>query len=406
MAERQDNHVPWARRMASRNVLLGGAAVVVLATVAWLVLRGSDVDVEVAAAVRDTLSVTIPAEGRTRARDQYTVAAPISGRITRLEIHAGDRVQEGQLLAQLYPAPEDPRVIATIRAEVSAAEARYVEAEARLREAGVQAEQARREAERRRPLLELGAITRENLEQAELASQVADERQESALATVRAAEAALAAARARLLGTGPSQGEVTPVDVRAPVAGRVERVPDESERVLPAGAPIVVLAGVGGLEVVMDILSEDAVRVHQGDPVELTGWGGEGKLHAVVRTVTLAGYTKVSALGVEEQRVDVIADLQDVPPTLGTGYRVSGEIVVWRGEDVLSVPTSAVFRVGERWQVFVVEGGRARRREVGIGQRNEGAAEITDGLNEGDRVILFPPEEVEDGVAVRDRGST
>jgi len=385
---------------ATQKSLLGAGSLIVVAAVALLVWGGSGIDVDVATVVRDTLSVTIPAEGTTRARDQYTVAAPIAARLARLDLRAGDRVEEGQLLTRLYPAPEDPRVIATARAEVSAAEARYVEAEARLREAEVQAEQARREAERRRPLLELGAITRESLEQAELSARVAGERRESAVATVQAAEAALAAARARLLGSEPSDDEVRPVDVRAPVAGRVERVPDESERVVPAGEPIVVLAGVGGLEVVMDVLSEDAVRVHQGDRVVLTGWGGEGRLHASVRTVTLVGYTKVSALGVEEQRVDVIADLADPPPSLGTGYRVSGEIVVWRGEDVLSIPTSALFRVGEEWQVFVVEGGRALRRGVVVGQRNEGAAQIVEGLTEGERVILFPPEEIDDGVDV------
>jgi len=378
--------------------ITAGGLVVVL--IAYAIFGGAGVEVDIAVASRDTLSVTIPAEGTTRARDRYTVAAPITGRLARLDVRAGDQVEAGQLLTRLYPAPEDPRVVATARAEVGAAEARYNEAEARLREAEIQAEQARREAERRRPLLELGAITRENLEQAELAAQVADERRESAAATLRAAEAALAAVRARLLGSESSDRDVRPVDVRAPVAGRVERVPDESERVVAAGTPIVELAGVGGLEVVIDILSEDAVRVHPGDALILTGWGGEGRLHAVVRTVTLVGYTKISALGVEEQRVDVIADLENAPPTLGTGYRVSGEIVVWRGE-ALVVPTSALFRVGDSWQVFVVDSRRARRRDVSIGQRNESAVEIVGGLEEGERVILFPPEAVDDGVEVR-----
>jgi HlyD family secretion protein len=384
--------------------LLGAVAVVVLGLIAVLLWGGQGVEVDVAEASRDTLSVTIPAEGTTRARDRYTVAAPISGRLTRVELRAGDEVEEGQVIARLYPAPEDPRAVATARAEVDAADARYVDAEARLREAEIQAEQARREAERRRPLLELGAITRESLEQVELAARVAEERQESALATLRAAEAARVGARARLLGAEPSDTDVRPVDVHAPVAGRVERIPDESERVVLAGEPIVALAGVAGLEVVMDILSEDAVRVRHGDEVVLTGWGGEGTLRGVVRTVTLVGYTKVSALGVEEQRVDVIADLGAAPPTLGTGYRVSGEIVVWRGDDVLSVPTSALFRSGDTWQVFVVEDRRAHRREVVIGRRNETMAEIVEGLEEGNLVILFPPEAVDDGVAVVPQG--
>ncbi|MDH3205550.1 MAG: efflux RND transporter periplasmic adaptor subunit [Gemmatimonadota bacterium] len=386
--------------MTKKRVLIAAAAVAVVAVV-WIVSGGGGVEVSVAEAVRDTLSVTIPAEGRTRARDQFTVAAPVSGRLTRLSLEAGDLVEQGQVLGRLFPAPEDSRVVATVRAEVDAAEARYREAVNRLREAELQALQAEREAERRRPLLELGAITREQLEQAELATVVASERQDSAEAGVAAASAALEAARARLMGSGTADTDGRPIDIVAPVAGRVERVPDESERVVLAGSPIVVLAEVGGLEIVLDILSEDAVRVRSGNEVLLTGWGGEGTLVAVVRTVTLVGYTKISALGVEEQRVDVIADLHNPPPVLGTGYRVSGEIVTMRAEDVVTIPTSALFRSGEAWQVFAVAGGRAEVRAVQIGRRNEDRAEILEGVQPGDSVILFPPETVEDGVAVQ-----
>ena len=386
--------------MIKRPVLIAAAVVAVVAAV-WIVGGRGGVEVSVASAVRDTLSVTIPAEGSTRARDQFTVAAPVSGRLTRLSLEAGDLVEQGQVLGRLFPAPEDSRVVATVRAEVDAADARYREAVNRLREAELQALQAEREAERRRPLLELGAITREQLEQAELAAVVASERHDSAEAGVAAASAALEAARARLMGSGTADTDGRPIDIVAPVAGRVERVPDESERVVLAGSPIVVLAEVRGLEIVLDILSEDAVRVRSGNEVRLTGWGGEGTLVAVVRTVTLVGYTKISALGVEEQRVDVIADLQDPPAVLGTGYRVSGEIVTARAEDVVTIPTSALFRSGEAWQVFAVAGGRAEVRAVEIGRRNEDRAEILAGVEPGDAVILFPPETVEDGVAVQ-----
>lgn len=385
--------------MTKRILIAAGALLAVV--VLLLVFRGGRVEVTVATAARDTLSVSIPADGRTRALDRFTVAAPISGRLTRLDLKAGDTVERGQLIGRLYPAPQDPRVVATVRAEVNAAEAQHRESEARLREAQLQAEQADREAERRRPLLEVGAITEESLEQAELQATLAHQRLQSAEASVAAARASLEAARARLLGAQSADEDVQPVDVTAPVSGRVESVPDESERVLAAGSPIVVLADSGAIEVVLDILSEDAVRVHAGDDVVLSGWGGEGNLHATVRTVTLVGYTKVSALGVEEQRVDVLADLPDPPPTLGTGYRVSGDIVVWRGDDVLTVPTSAVFRVGDSWELFAVQDGRAQRRDVDIGQRNEDAVQILEGVDEGEQVILFPPETIDDGVAVR-----
>jgi len=378
-----------------------GVAVVALVAIGLLVRGGGGEPVNVATARRDTLSVTIPAEGRTRARDRFTVAAPISGRLTRLDVESGDIVEEGQVLGRLYPAPQDPRVIAGLRADVDAAEARWREAETQLREAETQALQADREAERRRPLLELGAITAEQMEQAELAATVAHQRKDSAEAAVAAVRAALEAARSRLLGAASADQDVDPVDVIAPVHGRVEQVPEQSERVVLAGSPIVSLSEVGGLEVVLDILSEDAVRVRPGNPVVLTGWGGEGDLVAVVRSVTLVGYTKVSALGVEEQRVDVIADLDDPPAFLGTGYRVSGDIVTWRGEDILTIPASALFRVGDAWEAFVVSDGRAERREVTVGQRNEDRVEVTDGVAEGEEVILFPSEAIDDGVAVR-----
>ena len=387
-------------KLLNKRVLIPAAIVLVL-VVAVLMSRGGAVEVTVREAGRDTLSVTIPAEGMTRARDQFTVAAPISGRLTRLNLKEGDTVTEGQLLGRLFPAPQDPRVIATARAEVSAAEARYVEADSYLREAELLALQAEREVDRRRPLAEMGAITRERMEQAELAAVVANQRRESAEAGLASADAALEAARARLLGAETADEDVDPVQIVAPVSGRVLSVPDESERVVLAGSPLLVLADIGGLEVVLDILSEDAVRVESGNEVVITGWGGEGFLRGQVRTVTLVGYTKISALGVEEQRVDVIGDLQDFPASLGTGYRVSGEIVVWQGTDVLTVPTAALFRTGDSWQVFVAEGGRAERREVVIGHRNESAAEIVDGISAGELVILFPPEGVDDGTAVR-----
>lgn len=384
----------------SKRILSAGAAVLALGAI-YLIVRGNGVDVTVAAASRDTLSVTIPAEGRTRARERFAVTAPVTGRLTRLDLEEGDTVEAGRLIARLYPTPQDARVVATIRAEVDAAEARYRQAEAYLREAELQARQARREVDRRRPLAEMGAITPERMEQAELAAVVAEERRQAAEAEVASARATLESARARLLGAESGGDDTSPVEVRSPVSGRVLEVPDESARIVSAGSPLVTLAGSGGLEVVLDILSEDAVRVHAGDEIVITGWGGEGELRGKIRTVTLVGYTKVSALGVEEQRVDVIGDLHAAPPTLGTGYRVSGEIVVWRGENVLSIPTSALFRVGGSWRVFVEEDGRARSREVVVGQRNEGAAEILEGLSEGERVILFPPERVEDGASVR-----
>lgn len=384
--------------MSKRIVIPAVLAVVVVAVL--LVVRGDGVEVTVAEAHRDTLSVTIPAEGQTRARERYTVTAPVSGRLTRLDLEEGDTVQEGQLLARLYPAPQDPRVVATYRAELDAARARHRRAQSLLREAELQAEQAEREVERRRPLAEMGAITRERMEQAELAATVARQRLEAAEAELASARAAVSSAEARLMGAESADDSSDPLEVRAPVSGRVTSVPDESARVVTAGAPLLTLADIGGLEIVLDILSEDAVQVGPGNALVLTGWGGEKPLHGRVRTVTRVGYTEISALGVEEQRVNVIGDLDERPASLGTGYRVSGEIVVWHGEDVLTVPTSALFRDGGSWRLFIDDDGTARLREVTVGHRNDQAAEIVSGIEEGERIIVFPPEAVEDGVAV------
>lgn len=375
--------------------------VVALAVVVLLMVRGSPTEVSVATAATDTLSVTIPVEGTTRARDLYAVTAPVTGRVSRLELEEGDTVAAGDLIARIFPTEQDPRTLATLRAEVQAARGGVAEAESRLREAELQESQAEREVERRRPLAEMGAISAEAMEQVELAAVAATERLESVRAALASARAALEGAQARLLGAESGQAGAPALPVVAPVAGRVLRITAQSERVVAAGEPLLELANAGGLEVVLDVLSEDAVRIEAGQPLRINGWGGDRTLSGTIRNVTRAGYTEVSALGVEEQRVDVYADLHDIPPSLGTGYRVSGEVVVWKGADVLTVPTAALFRSGSGWQLYAVEKGRARLRTVELGQRNEDAAEITRGVSEGDRVILYPSDVIEDGSRVR-----
>jgi HlyD family secretion protein len=184
------------------------------------------------------------------------------------------------------------------------------------------------------------------------------------------------------------------------VSGRVLRVYEESERVVLAGTPLFDIADVGGLEVVVDLLTEQAVQVEPGAALHVTGWGGDETLSGRVRYVEPAAFTEVSALGVEEQRVDVVGDLDAPPQGLGDGFRLDVAIVVWQGTDVLSVPTSALFQRAARWQVFVIEDGRARSRQVEIGRRATALAEVTAGLVEGDRVILYPSDLVDDGVRV------
>lgn len=389
-------------KLGSRRVII--PTLLVIAAGFYLLTRGGGVPVETSAVARDTLSVTVGVEGRTRAVELFTVTAPVSGRLTRIDLDEGAQVDEGALIARILPAREDPRTALGLQAEVDAARAARVEAESGVEQARARAEQTRREAERR-AALDAGTLSAEAVEQAQVNARLAARALESAEAARDASAARLAAARARLLGTSGEGTEVPAIEVTAPVGGRVLRVPDASERVVAAGAPLVELADVRGLEVVFDVLSEDAVRVEPGQPIRITEWGGEPALTGRVRTVTLSGYTKVSALGVEEQRVDVIGDLDHVPAELGSGYRVAGDIVVWRGEDVLTVPTSGVFRWEDGWAVYVVERGRAVLTEVALGRRNPDRAVVLEGLAEGDAIVIFPPASLEDGARVAaDRG--
>lgn len=384
---------------ARRTLIAGGILLVIGAT--YLVTRDGGVVVSTATAIRDTLSVSIGVEGRTRPRDLYTVTAPASGRMARIRLEEGTEVDAGDTVARLLPTLEDPRTLATLRADVDAARAAYLEAESGVEQARIRASQARREADRRAALTDAGGLSREAIEQADLQARVAERSLEAARATLQAAAARRDAAETRLLGAAGDVDERAVMTVTSPVSGRVLRIPDASERVVTAGTPLMELADVQGLEVVFDVLSEDAVRVASGQDLRLTEWGGDAHLTGTVRVVTRSGYTKVSALGVEEQRVDVIGDLDVIPGSLGAGYRVAGDIVVWHGEDVLTVPTSAIFRSDRGWAAYAVSDGRAQLTAVEIGRRNTERAEITGGLQAGAEVVLFPPAALEDETAVR-----
>lgn len=366
--------------------------------------RPEAVEVELGVVTRDTLSVAVADEGRTRARDRYTVAAPVTGRLSRVRVEEGDVVEAGDLLASLAPPPQDSRVVASLRAELSSAQARATAAASDVSTAEAGAAQVRREVERRRPLLEMGAISREAMERYEQAAREADARLEAAEAGLSAAESGVAEVRSRLLGADADAGSTDVVNVRAPVSGRVLSVVETSERVVGAGTPLVVIADVGGLEVVVDLPTEEAVRVEAGNPLRITGWGGEEVLHGRVRRVEPAAFTEISALGVEEQRVDVVGDLDTVPHSLGDGFRLQVAVVVWQGDDVLTVPGSALFQQAGGWWVFAIEDGRARLRSVRIGHRGTERAEVLEGLAEGDRVVSYPSDLVGEGVRIRAPG--
>jgi HlyD family secretion protein len=389
-------------KTTGRRVLLGAALAAAL-LLAGLALRPRPLAVETAPARTAPLRVTVEEEGRTRARDRFTVAAPVAGRLERVALREGDAVARDQVVARVHLAPMDPRERETASARLETARALEREAAENAQRARTDAQQARRDRERAERLSGEGYIPFQQLEQARSAETVALTAAEAARFRANAAASDVRAAKAALLAAEPGAGEEARLlALRAPAAGRVLRVLEESERVVPAGTPILVLGDPGRLEVVVDVLSSDAVLVRPGGAVLLGGWGGEGDLRAVVRTVEPSAFTKVSALGIEEQRVNVVADFVDAPGPLGDGYRVVARIVVWSSERALQVPASALFRraQGEGWALFAVEGGVARLRPVEIGHRTPASVEVLSGIAEGARVVLHPPAPLRDGARV------
>lgn len=388
---------PITRKFA--YVALAAAAA---AAVGYL-LAPAPVEVDVAPVAEGALMVTVDEDGETRAHDRFVVGAPVAGRVARIELHEGDPVKEGQVVAQIWPLPLSARERDEQLARISAAQALSREASEQVRRAQAEHDQATRERRRVDALVKEGFVSPQAAEQAKVLEVTSANALEAARYRARSAEAELRAARAALLAIGAPAGAQAAVSLRSPVSGRVLRIPEKSERVVASGTPLLVLGDPARLEVVADVLSTDAVRVRPGMPVLLEGWGGERPLRAVVRVVEPYAFTKVSALGVEEQRVNVVADFVDPPGPLGDAYRVDARIVVWSADKVLKAPASALFRSGDGWAAFVVEGGRARRREVQVGERSAREAQILGGLKAGDLVIRYPSNEISDGIRVRAR---
>lgn len=391
----------WKPRMSRRLATMSLLAVALLAFAGYL-MRPTILDVETAAVARGPFRETVDAEGKTRVRDRFVITAPVTGELHRLTVREGTWIARGQVVATMAPVPLDEATRRQAEARVTSAVAVASEAVTRASAAGAAAEHARRVLQRRDVLLEAGAVSPESREQLALESRARDEELAAAEARSRAAAADVNAARAALLSTEPSRGTLTVI--RSPTNGSVLRIPEVSGRVTGAGSPILELGDNSAIEIVTDVLSTDAVRVCAGQDVEIVDWGGEVALRGRVRSVEPSAFTKVSALGVDEQRVNVIVDLRDPPPELGDGFRVEVRIAIWETRATLSVPASALVQ-GENgaWSVFVVEDGRARTRAVQIGHRTSGYVEITRGVPVGARVVLFPSDNIRDGVRVRSR---
>jgi HlyD family secretion protein len=385
-----------------KRAIYAGVALTVVAALALLLLPDA-VPVEVAQVTVGPLQVTVDEDGETRVHDRFLVSAPVAGRVSRIELREGDPVVQHQVVGELLPLPLSAREREEQLARITAAEALVREASERVRHAQADHEQARRERQRMDKLVTDGFISEQAAEQARVAEITTANELEAARFRARSAEADLRAARAALMAVNAVRGGSARIPVRSPVAGKVLRILEQSERVVAAGTPLITIGDPTRLEIVADLLSTEAVKVKAGMPVLLEGWGGDKPLRARVRVVEPYGFTKVSALGVEEQRVNVVADFVDPPGPLGDGYRVGTKIIIWSGEEVLKAPVSALFRRGDGWGVFVMEGGRAKRRAVQIGHRSALEAEILKGLQHGERVIRHPSNDINDGTRVNVR---
>lgn len=357
------------------------------------------IQVDAVKAVRGPLATTIDEDGQTRVRERFVVAAPVAGRLRRVSIHPGDSVTEASLLLRLDAAPLDARQKLELEARVESAERSRSEAEARMRQAGAAWEQAKRETVRIRRLAGESIASKEALEQAATAESMRAKELEASRFAAESAKFNVEIARAGLVALEGTGHEVA---IHSPVRGSVLRVLHESEAVVQAGAPLIEIGDPSTLEIVLDILTADAVKICPGDEVVIEEWGGEKPLQARVRLVEPSAFTKVSALGVEEQRVNVIADLIDAPPRVGDGFRVEGRVVIWKG-DALRVPSTALFREQDGWALFAVEGGRARLLRVVPGHRSATDTEIASGIVPGSIVVSHPSDQVRDGVRVRPR---
>ena len=397
----------------SRRALGLGLAVVIVGIIV-LAFWPSPAVVDFGAVERGPLIVTVNEEARTRVRDVYVVSAPVSGRLLRIDSEPGDLV-EGQLTVVARMLPSDPsfldaRAQTQAEADVRSAEAGLTLAQAEVERAQAQTDYAETEVGRARELFSRETVSQAVVDRAELQLRTARAALSTAQATVRVRQAALENARARLMDPTAVDADANAdgvIEIRAPVSGRVLRVLHESEGVVLAGAPLLEVGDPeSDLEIVTELLSTDAVRVQPGDRVIIDKWGGPHTLDGAVERVEPFGFTKISALGVEEQRVNVVIQFENDAhdhAELGHGFRVETRIVVWEDADALRAPSSALFRQGEDWALFRETGGRAALTTVQVGENNGAHAQIVSGVEAGARVVLYPSDQVADGGRVKAR---
>ena len=399
-------------KLTRTHVVVFGAVALVGAAIVFA-RRPKPLVVDTSVVTRTRLEATVDADGKTRVRERYVVAAPVAGRVQRIAFLEGAPIQAGQVLARLTPLPLDSQAVAQAQARVDAAAALALEAAAQVRVADASLDQQRRELSRAQRLAEVGGVAPKAVEEAQLAEIEAEEAARGARQRAAAADADVRQARATFIGLNGGEGAT--ILIRAPASGRVLRVPERSERIVAAGATLIEIGDPASLEIVIDVLSSEGATIHPGDRVRLAEWGTQEMSErdaaswGKVREVEPSAFTKVSALGVEEQRVNVIVEPDAVPPAVGDAFRVEASIIVWSSPDTPVVPRSALLQAntGEAggWIAFVVRSGRVERRSVRIGHLGGTGAEVLAGIAPGDEVVIFPSDQVTPGVRVKTRRS-
>ncbi len=393
-----------------RWIIIIAVAVAVILLIAYGFMP-KPVPADIAKASRGHMSVTVDEEGKTRVKERYVISAPVSGFMRRIRLEAGDPVKKGQIVAELEPLRSsvlDPRSRAEAEAAVLASDAALKAAEENSQRAAAEAEYAKANLVRIKKLFEQGYVSKDEMEHAETEAKRAEAGRLSAEAAVKVARFELDKARSVLQYPADEGGAKhgRAVALRSPVNGRILKLYRESEGVVNSGEALIDIGDPDKIEARVEVLSADAVKIKLGAPVLFKRWGGEPVLSGMVRIIEPAGFTKLSSLGVEEQRVVVLADITsttDGKKGLGDGYRVEASFIIWEGKDILQIPASALFRKEETWAAFVVKNKRAYHRQVEIGHRNGLTAEILSGLSEGEEVITHPDDSIKEGTRVRMR---
>jgi HlyD family secretion protein len=403
------------KKTTRRRIVFWGVIGIAVVGAGTVAMMPKAVPVDMATVARGPMTVTLDHEGKTRVRERFVVSAPVSGRVLRIELRPSDAVVANQtVLATMLPGTStllDARTRVEAQSRIKSAEAMLGQARAARDQARAQSEFANTERERTKNLAAQGLATPQARQAAETEAVARQGALAAAEAAVQAAQHDVETARAALLEPGAPTvvgGGRPELVVRAPVNGVVLQRLHESEAPVAQGEPLLEVADLSALEVIADFLSTDAVRIKPGMPVLIDGWGGGTPLNGVVNRVEPGGFLKVSALGVEEQRVWVVvsfADPRSAWQALGDGYRVEARVVTWSQDSVIQAPTSALFRHGDSWSVFALENGVARLRRVEVGQRNGVMAEIVSGLKAGEQVVVYPPDTVTDGIRVSQRGT-